>query len=239
MYFSCQFHGHDCHLTTGKTHHPYNKNRTLEECRAKTDEITAFLKTTVGVNVIECWECEWEDEKQSNPCIQAFLEDNDISFKSVFSTKVTMPGILEKVRNGEFFGMVQCDIHVPDDKKALFADMPPIFKNVEVSIDDIGPHMKEYCKANKLMGKPRRSLIGSYFGKEILLTTPLLRWYLSHGLVVTDIQQIVEYNPKACFKTFGDTVTGARREGDKDADSKIKGETWKMVGNSCKYVYIV
>ena len=75
--------------------------------------------------------------------------------------------------------------------------MIPIFKNTEVSLKDVGQHMQEYAKEHKIKDIPILLLIGSYFGKKIGLSTPLLKWYLNHGLVITHIYTIVEYIPNA------------------------------------------
>ena len=75
-------------------------------------------------------------------------------------------------------------------------------------------------------------LIGSYRGEKILLATPLLRWYLAHGLVVDHVYQIIEYEPKPCFQNFGDSVSAARRAGDADPDKAIIADTMKLLGNS-------
>ena len=45
------------------------------------------------------------------------------------------------------------------------------------------------------MSRPRRSLIGSMACEKILLATPLLKWYLEHGLEVTRVYQVIEYAP--------------------------------------------
>ena len=45
--------------------------------------------------------------------------------------------------------------------------------------------MHEYAKEHKINEIPCRLLIGSYFGKKIGLSTPLLKWYLNHGLVIS------------------------------------------------------
>lgn len=82
------------------------------------------------------------------------------------------------------------------------------------------------------MSKPRRSLIGSFFGEEILLITPLLKWYLAHGLQITKIYQVVEYSPKRCFEPFRNAMSDARRAGDADPDQAIIADTIKLVGNS-------
>ena len=46
------------------------------------------------------------------------------------------------------------------------------------------------------MAQPRRSLIGSMKGEKILLATPLLKWYLEHGLEVTKVHQVIEFTPE-------------------------------------------
>ena len=63
--------------------------------------------------------------------------------------------------------------------------MTPIFKNVDVCLNDLGELMQEYAKQHNIKDVPLLLLIGSYFGKKIGLSTPLLKWYLEHGLVIT------------------------------------------------------
>ena len=82
------------------------------------------------------------------------------------------------------------------------------------------------------MTQPQRTLVGSLFGKSILLITPLLKWYMEHGLKVKNIKQVIEYKPNACFYDFGDSVTKARRQADLNPDSSILGEAYKLLGNS-------
>ena len=70
------------------------------------------------------------------------------------------------------------------------------------------------------------------FANNILLTTPLLRWYMNHGLHVTDVYEVTEYVPKSCFESFADDVSDARRQGDSDPSTAIIAETMKLFGNS-------
>ena len=93
------------------------------------------------------------------------------------------------------FGFVECDIEIPDHLKDYFSEMTPILKNVDVCSDNIGEFMQNYAKEHSIKDVPQRLLIRSYFGKKIGLTTPLLQWYLEHGLVITRIYTIVEYIP--------------------------------------------
>jgi hypothetical protein len=97
---------------------------------------------------------------------------------------MTTRSIVNAVKNDTLFGWVECDIHVPEHLKDKFSEMCPIFKNTEISREDIGEFMKTYAQENNIMRQPRPSLIGSMVGKKIMLATPLLRWYLEHGLEV-------------------------------------------------------
>ena len=69
-------------------------------------------------------------------------------------------------------------------------------------------------------------------GDKILLTTPLLRWYIAHGLVVDHVYQVIEYEAKPCFQQFGDSASAARRAGDADPDKAVIADTMKLFGNS-------
>ena len=118
---------------------------------------------------------------------------------------------MSEVRHERLFGCVEVDIRVPDHLKEKFSEMFPIFKNTEISRDDIGDFMKAYAEEHSIMAQPRRSLIGSMKGEKILLATPILKWYLEHGLEVTKVHQVIDFTHDPCFKPFGDAVSDARR----------------------------
>lgn len=128
------------------------------------------------------------------------------------------------------FGAIQCDVRVPDHLKSHFAEMPPIFKNITVTAEDIGEHMTEFLRSTGKSFKPTRYLIGSMFAEKILIVTPLLIWYVQHGLEVTEIHQVIEFAPKRCFKSFADRVSDDRRAGDRDPSLKVVAETSKLIG---------
>lgn len=178
------------------------------------------------------WECEWEKEKH-HPTIHSFLETH-LSVLRPFQgcQEISEKDILTTVKNGFFFGLVQCDVEVPAHLREYFSEMQPIFKNCAVSREDTGDFMKDYAKEHKLLSQPRQTLISSFSAQGILLTTPLLQWYLSHGLKVTNIQQTVEYKPQKCFQNFGEKVSNARRQGDTDLSKAVLADTFKLLGNS-------
>ena len=169
------------------------------------------------MKVVEMWECDWKRERDPPPRQKWNMTQNEI---------------LTAVIDGTLFGMVKCDIHVPPEFRPYFSEMQPVFKNLTVTRDDIGPFMRQYAEENDIMSAPRRMLVGSFHGIKLLLATPLLRWYLAHGLVVDHVYQIIENEPKPCFQNFGDSVSAARRAGDADPDKAIIADTMKLLGNS-------
>ena len=213
-----QFHGcywHGCPIC----HQPEEINavngKTMGVLLAETKKHTEYLRR--HVKVVEMWECAWKRERDPPPRQKWNMTQNEI---------------LAGVVDGTLFGMVECDVRVPVELQDHFAEMQPIFKNAMVTRDDIGTFMREYAEENDIMSTPRRMLVGSYHGKKILLATPLLQWYLAHGLVIDRVYQVVEYHREACFRHFGESVSAARREGDADPDKAIIADTMKLLGNS-------
>ena len=214
QFHGCFWHGcPKCHTDPEETN-PKN-NKTMAELLANTKAHTAYLRR--HVKVVEMWECGWKRERDPPPRQKWNMTQNEI---------------LAAVIDGTLFGMIECDIHVPPELRPYFSEMQPIFKNANVSRDDIGPYMRQYAEEHDILTKPRRMLVGSYRGDKILLTTPLLRWYLAHGLVVDRVYKVVDYEPNPCFQRFGESVSAARRNGDVDPDKSIIGDTMKLLGNS-------
>ena len=222
-----QFHGcfwHGCPKCYDQNETNSVNGKTMAVLLEDTKKNTAYLRR--HVKVVEMWECDWK-ELRKEPNVKSFLAPARRQ-----KWNMTQNEILAAVIDGTLFGMIECDIHVPPELRPYFSEMQPIFKNANVSRDDIGPYMRQYAEENDIMSTPRRMLVGSYRGDKILLTTPLLRWYIAHGLVVDHVYQVVEYEPKPCFRNFGESVSTARRNGDVDPEKAIIGDTMKLLGNS-------
>ena len=222
-----QFHGCYFHGCTN-CYEPQETNtlngKTMATLLEDTKKNTAYLRR--HVHVVEMWECEWK-EIRKEPDVKSFLAPTRRQ-----KWKMTQQQIITAVVDGTLFGMVECDVRVPEHLQDHFAEMQPIFKNATVTRDDIGPFMRQYAEEHDIMSTPRRMLVGSYHGEKLLLATPLLRWYLAHGLIVDRVYQVVEYEPNPCFQRFGESVSAARRAGDADTDRAIIGDTMKLLGNS-------
>ena len=196
----------------------------LEETKAN----SKYIKDQ-GYKLVEMWECHWRRPKRTNPAVQNFLR-NKFQRPLDNHNNLTQDEILTAIQNESLFGVVECNIRVPDHLKPKFSEMCPIFKNTEISREDIGEYMQSFAEEQNIMSRPSRSLIGSYFGEKILLATPLIKWYLDHGLEVTHIYQVVEYTRVPCFQPFaGEAVSDARRAGDVNPNKAIIADTMKLV----------
>ena len=229
QFHGCFWHGHECQTAERNA----INGKTMRELREKTEEFTRRMREEAGVSVVEMWECQWEQQKHANRQLRCYLATHlpRISPVKIDQTE-RVKDVKAAVLSRKLYGLVLCDIRVPDHLKAYFEELQPIFKNVTVGRADIGDFMRQYAEKRKLLSTPRRTLIASYFGKEILLATPLLKWYMENGLELTEVYLVVQYRPEACFETFVDHVADARRKGDNDPTQSIVADTFKLLGNS-------
>ena len=115
------------------------------------------------------WECEWwRLYKTSNTVTQRIREH--FPYRRSFAAEQ----LLEEIKEGNFFRYVQCDIEVPENLRANFANFPPIFKNTLVSKSDIRDLMKNNAEEERLLSQPRKMLISSFTLQNGSLIIPLL-----------------------------------------------------------------
>ena len=221
----CYFHGHTCKLTEAIKDEKWLKQK--QKSYDSTITRIEYLES-LGYKVEVIWECEYNELLKNNTRAREIVSKRTgIQHRE---SSMTEAGILEAVRDGTFFGAVECDISVPDSLRDKFHEMAPIFKHAEIRYTDAGPFMQRYVEQHDISKRPRRALIGSLFGKQILIATPLLRWYLEHGLVVTKVYQTVQWRASKCFSKFTDHVANARRQGDAHPNKAIIGDLMKLIG---------
>ena len=222
-----QFHGcfwHGCPKCYYQNETNSVNGKTMAVLLEDTKKNTAYLRRYV--KVVEMWECVWKEVRNESD-VKTFLAPSRRP-----RWTMTQHKILAAVVDGTLFSMVECDVRVPEEIQDYFSEIQPVFKNASVTRDDIGPFMRQYAEEHDILSKPRVMLVGSFRGGKILLATPLLRWYLAHGLVVDRVYQVIEYEPNPCFRRFGESVSAARREADEDPDKAIIADTMKLLGNS-------
>ena len=141
--------------------------------------------------------------------------------------------LCNKVVMGESFGFLQVDIHVPDVLPETFSEFSPLFVVDSVPEDLVPQHTKVYRErtGRKTISRTKK-LLRVTRATEILLYTPMLKWYLSHGLKVTAIHKYLKYVSGCSFSWFPEEVSSTRRDKDKDPALKKLGDTKKLEGNS-------
>lgn len=209
-FYGCYFHGHFCS--------PKYDIRKWEETMRREEDLRGL-----GYKLVSITSCQWIENKASKIWY---------SFKEL---SCSYTDILQSIMNDKIFGIVKCSLHVPENLIQRFSEFPPLFKNTEITIADIGEHMQEYCRKAERKKGVKRSLISSMWAKGIVMLTPLLKKYIEMGLVITDIEFVMEYNPKRCFKWFQDEVVFDRRMADLNPDWEIRGQTSKCKGNYNSY----
>ncbi len=237
----CFFHGHapeQCCLN--RNCNPKLLSQ-LKQRRERTMERRQFLEN-MGYSVESIWECEYKEQYENAPLMDEVKLKLLPSFYSCNPGKLTQHAITTAVISGDLFGVVEVDIQVPEEWSGevkqdmppwqYFSEMSPLFCTVDIPFEAIGEHMRDHAISHNLSQESRRLLVGGMKARKMLIATPLLRWYLQHGLTVTHIYQIIEFSPATCFKPFQESVTKARRGGDENEHMEIIGESMKLVGNA-------
>ena len=183
-----------------------------------------------GYNVVVMHECQWKTRVSGNPAIQDFVQKRHHPCEKY--GRLNEEQLINMIKRGVLFGFVECDIKVPDHLRSHFEEMTPVFKNTEVQLEDIGEFMEKFAHGHKISQAPRRLLIGSCFGEKICRATPLVKWYLEHGLIITRIYKVVEYTPVAAFKDFTVEVANACLQGDSDQRYALIAELMKLIGRN-------
>ena len=121
---------------------------------------------------------------------------------------------------------------IPKHLYPEFEEMCPLFYNKEVPVEAVPQHMLDYLKRTKRNRGDGKKLVGALSAKKILLYAPLLRWYLEHGAVITNVFRTIDYQPTKIFTWFVEQVTEARRTGDVEKSKALLAEVFKLLGNS-------
>lgn len=211
-----------------------DKNKLLAERRlARTKARREYLES-LGFQVVWINECDfYERLRNGDQLLQTVVNEKLPSFSAKHRFCIKDENIILKaVEEGELFGMIKCDIEVPDALWNKFKDFSPIFQTVDVPIESLNQKMQDYVKEMNLSTKPRRVLVGGMKARQILLSTDLLKWYMAHGLVASNIDLVIEFPKGQPFRKFQEMVTNARRQGDccGDKTAQVRADQAKLLG---------
>lgn len=199
-----------------------------EQGLIRTREKIKYLKDR-GYVVIEMYGCEWEKIRRNNPEVKKYLKTRfyPTNYRKT-GNFLTAKNLCNAIINGDIFGLAKVDIKTPQHLREYFSLMQPLILNRIVKREDLGELMKTYCIENKQMSKPRKVLGQAFSAKNILLITPLLKWYINKGMTVTKIHWIRQYKSARVFQPLVDKAINYRILADKNPDMALQGTSWKL-----------
>ena len=186
------------------------------------------------------WDLKIQRLKDNNCIIYIMLEHD---FKPDVSIKTQMPRILladtessliKAIKSEEVFGFLVCSIRTPDHLVKKFEDasflFPPVIQRANITEDLISPFMKAQMIQQER--KPGQStLIQTYNGDDILIMSPLAKFYLDNGIEISNIQRFIQYIPGRGLAPFVEKVVAMRVAATYEGDD-AKQLTAKLYGNS-------
>ena len=241
--YGCYFHGHKyvnkyCFVSK-------NMDSELAEKRYKqTKSRENYIKQHCKVHII--WECSYYNLVKSNKDLKKIINRSRPLFYNKYKGSVTPEQILKAVCSDKLFGFIEVDLTVNEQEKSecgeggmnkyqYLMEMCPIFGTANIEEKHISGVMGTFMSDNNISKKPRRQLLGTLSGKQMMLHSSLLKFYLDIGLHVTHVYQVVEYVGNRVFKPFSDMIMKYRREASLDPEKAPLAQMFKVIGNSGMY----
>jgi len=142
--------------------------------------------------------CVWKQLKRH-------LNLNRSPYSTFFYHKnITQHMIIDGVKSGDFFGFLSVDIDTPEPVRKRYRkiNFPTIFDKISPTENMLSENMLELCKRRTAKVGLRKQLTLVYEAKNYLLTSEMLRFYLSIGMTVKTIHYCVEYQRSQPLKKF-------------------------------------
>ena len=111
----------------------------MTELLEETSKTSKYINDQ-GFNLVEIWPFHWPQLEKKKPSGQKLIEHK---FQHPFDNhkNLTESQILAAIRNKSLFVVVECDIQVPHQVRPKFSELCPIFKDIDISPEDIGEYM--------------------------------------------------------------------------------------------------
>jgi hypothetical protein len=181
----------------------------------------------LGFDLEVIWECEFDNllnsmQNVETPLIPEILKKNQ-----------TEIDILNGINSGHLFGYIICDVNTPDHIAEKLTDFPPIIKRAVLNEKHLSEYMKSRVKLEKpdLVNFERETLIQCFNATNHLLFTPLAKYYMKKGLIISNVKKFIQYIPVKCLTPFVNLVTEMRIDAENN-NLPTKGNTAKIFGNS-------
>lgn len=173
------------------------------------------------------WECQFDE---------LILEIRDIEtplIPDILKNGQNERDILNGIIDGRLFGYIIADVTTPEHVADTLRNFPPIIKRATITDENLSEYMRRRIKFEKpnLKKFERETLIQCFNATDHLLLTPLARYYMKKGIIISNITKFVQYIPSKCLAPFVSLVTEMRIDAEKN-NMPTKGNTAKIYGNS-------
>ena len=171
-------------------------------------------------------ECVYRSQMQNDPAYTNFFWNKD---------RITENDIIQGILNGEVYGLCKVDITCPDDAKKKYLDLnfAPIFRHVEVTEEMLTEEYLKYARSRNAKFPLDPQLTLTFNAQNIILATPLLKYYMDNGLKIEKVHYFVEYLPGEPFRPFIDKMVNMRIKATDD-DNQLHQNLAKILMNSRK-----
>ena len=232
-FHGCFFHGcPECH--PDKDAKRPGGDETWGEILQSTKDKDWYIRH-LGFELKIMWECSWDKLLKQNELAKKISKDpffqNTFIPKSDKNGPLSEQDMLKAIQKDKIFGFVICDVSTPDHLKPKFNEFPLVFKHAQITLDNCGEFMSTIAAADGLLKKPKELLISTHSAQQILLATPLIKFYLEQGLSINNISKIYQYRPVRCFSAFVATCQERRILGDIDPSKALYSRLYKDMGN--------
>jgi len=225
-FMGCFYHSHPpnlCGLCVNdpKEKHPLKKTLTHHENYLETMHRASKLRKHCSRLRI-MWECEWKGFCSRNPMIIDSLHKKILPSFEATAKICTETDVLHAIKENKLFGIVFCDVNVPNYLRDKHSEFPPIYiRKTNFKLEDLHEPMKSYAMSNDL--KPPSSFLTTTMkGSDLILPTEFVQFYLKQGFNVTNVKKIIQYEPNyRPFEKFLNDRIDERRSSTKNGGSVL------------------
>ena len=218
FFHGCYYHSCDCKTSKNSPHSSKNADR---------DQLYRKICSENG-RYIEIKECKFDSMKvrMTTNKVSCFFD------KMVTKGMVQEDEIFQKIRSGQFYGFVSCDIHSPEEVVNRWKNFwgGPIFAHVTPTEDMLTPGMVAELEQRKV--KITENQLSLVFNHEsYIMTTELFLFYDKIGLKMSNLQWALEFTKDTPCRSFVEKMTDLRKKAERDGDGALV-ELYKLVINS-------
>ena len=128
--------------------------------------------------------------------------------------------------------LVKCDISIPIELHEYFKDYPPCPEQRIVNIEELSEQQQNLLKTNNIrLAKTEKLMLTLYDKKDYVIHYRLLKKYVSLGLIVTKVCQVLSFDQGPWMRQYIQTNNDLRKQAQLDKKKSVV-ELTKLMNNS-------